>query len=251
MDVPQTMPLCQRLIYRAIVPKALRRAALVITVSEFSRRRLQQHFRIPEQRIRVTYEGPKRFDRSAVYACDERIVEKYCLSVTSALPHKNTQRLINAWAKVKVRLREPFVLVIAGRYRKELVLPSSLSPDDVVMTGYVPDEKLEVLYRNASVFAFPSLYEGFGIPVLEAMQAGVPVACSSAGSLPEIVGDAAVLFNPLSEDEMAGAILNIIEDQLIRGRLVRAGKVNLRRFNWDQCARETLSALEDAVRYGQ
>ena len=111
----------------------------------------------------------------------------------------------------------------------------------MVFTGYLPDEELLLLFQNAVGFVFPSLYEGFGIPVLEAMQAGVPVACSNAASLPEVAGNAALLFDPLSVDEIVVSIRRLVNEPDLRTELIRKGQKNLTRFSWNKTARETLS----------
>jgi len=110
----------------------------------------------------------------------------------------------------------------------------------VIFTGYLPDEELVLLLQHATVFVFPSLYEGFGIPVLEAMAAGVPVVCSNAASLPEVAVEAALLFDPLAVDELAVTIRRLIDDPNLRAELVRMGYKNVSRFSWETTAEKTL-----------
>jgi len=116
----------------------------------------------------------------------------------------------------------------------------SADADRVVFTGYIPDSEVNSLMRGASLFAFPSLYEGFGLPILDAQLAGVPVACSSAGALPEVAGEGAVVFDPLSIDDMAAAILRCLTDDTLNAALIESGLANARRFSWNRTARQTL-----------
>ena len=120
--------------------------------------------------------------------------------------------------------------------------------DRVVLTGYVPDADLPALLSGALAFVFPSLYEGFGLPVLEAMACGTPVICSNTSSLPEVAGEAALLVDPLDSHELAGAIHRIATDARLRRLLVARGLEQVARFSWQRCARETLQVLEEAGR---
>jgi glycosyltransferase involved in cell wall biosynthesis len=118
----------------------------------------------------------------------------------------------------------------------------------VVLTGYVPDEDLAALLSGALTFVFPSLYEGFGFPVLEAMACGTPVVCSNVSSLPEVAGDAALLVDPLDVEALAAALARVMADEALRVDLVARGLDQVQRFSWQRCAEETLQILEDAAR---
>jgi len=121
----------------------------------------------------------------------------------------------------------------------------------VVFTGYVSQEKLPCLYRNADLFVFPSLYEGFGLPVLEAMACGTPVITSNTSSLPEVAGDAAVLVDPYSVEDIADAMERVLTDPDLRTELSRKGKERAKQFTWEKCARETLKVYEEVYREAQ
>ena len=170
-------------------------------------------------------------------------------SVSARRPHKNLPRLLAAFARLEGD-RAP-LLVLPGyttSFEGELQADTRrLGIDNRVrFLGWVSNPDLEGLYRTALCFVFPSLAEGFGIPVLEAMQRGVPVACSNASSLPEIAGDAARYFDPLDEAEIAAAIVELIESADERERLVKAGRERAALFSWERTARETAESYERA-----
>jgi glycosyltransferase involved in cell wall biosynthesis len=171
------------------------------------------------------------------------------LCVSPRRPHKNTARLFAALARLE---GDPApVLVMPGyptRFEAELDEEATRLgiTDRIRCPGWVSDEDLEGLYEMATCFVFPSLMEGFGIPVLEAMERGVPVACSRAPSLPEVAGDAARYFDPLDEAEIAAAIAELIANADLREKLVGAGHKHARLFSWEQTARETAESYERA-----
>jgi glycosyltransferase involved in cell wall biosynthesis len=123
----------------------------------------------------------------------------------------------------------------------------SADADRVVFTGYIPDTEVDSLMRGASLFAFPSLYEGFGLPILDAQLAGVPVACSSAGALPEVAGEGAVVFDPHSVDDISESLLRCLTDTTLRESLIASGLRNARRFSWERTARRTLDVYRAAA----
>jgi glycosyltransferase involved in cell wall biosynthesis len=167
------------------------------------------------------------------------------LSVGAALPHKNLDRLLHALAS----MRTEAVLVLAGHAGRESdhlrALASQLGvAERFRMTGWIDERVLEGLYALAGAFAYPSLHEGFGLPVLEAMRRGVPVACANATSLPEIAGDAALLFHPHSVEAIAAACDRLLTDP---GDLVQRGRARAARFGWDRTARAALESYERAL----
>jgi glycosyltransferase involved in cell wall biosynthesis len=172
----------------------------------------------------------------------------YVLALSSGSPHKNLARLLRAFARLAT---DRLQLVVAGHeptrgeslraLADELRLGSS-----VRFTGYLSDHDLSLVRRHARVFAFPSLYEGFGIPVLEAMEAGVPVVASNVASLPEVVGDAGRLVDPYSVEDIAAGLREVLADEGLRQDLVQRGYLQLRRFSWESTARQTLEVYERA-----
>jgi glycosyltransferase involved in cell wall biosynthesis len=202
----------------------LRRSALVIAISEHVKQTLVERLGASPERVRVIHLG---IDHDRLRPGDDAR-EPFLLYPANRWPHKNHQRLFAAFALVR-RERPELKLVLTGAGHQGRPLP-----EGVEARGRVSDEELARLFRTASALVFPSLYEGFGQPPIEAMACGCPVACSNAGSLPEVVGDAARLFDPTSIDAIAEAIRDVLDrpDQLVQRGLERA-----RRFTWDECAR--------------
>jgi glycosyltransferase involved in cell wall biosynthesis len=244
---------------------ALRRANRLVTVSEDARNQLAAVFRRPASSIEVISEGPDPFFRPFdVTEIGPAILEKYqlpagvplILYVGGISPHKNLERLLRA-AK---RVREPWHLVLVGDYSndsffssyKEVVeLSHALNiVDRVTFTGYIPDADLVVLYNLATMLVLPSLSEGFGLPAIEAAACGLPVAASNRGSLPEVVGEAGLLFDPSSEGEIADAIARLLGDELLRHEISRKAQERAKLFSWKNGARKMMSILEEAARAG-
>jgi glycosyltransferase involved in cell wall biosynthesis len=170
------------------------------------------------------------------------------LSVAAALPHKNLDRLIRAFARLRRRDARLVLVGHAGRVTEHLrALASELGvAERVRLTGWVADEDVEGLYRAAAAFVYPSLHEGFGMPVLEAMRRGVPTACADATSLPEVVGDDALLFDPLSVEAIAAAIRTLLEDRDRAADLSRRGPARAAQFGWDRTAEAAWCSYERA-----
>ena len=216
------------------------RARRLIAVSQATRADLVRVYGLPADRIDVVFHGvePEFFE------LDRSRTEPYVLCVSTLHPHKNLDRLIRAYARHKRDWR----LVIAGmrgffaEALDQLIRELGVV-DSVELTGWIPREELLQLYGRAQAFVYPSTFEGFGMPVLEAMAAGIPVACSEIPPLREVAGDAALFFDPLSEDEIAGALDRITTDAGLRARLTEAGPERARGFTWERAARETLAAL--------
>jgi glycosyltransferase involved in cell wall biosynthesis len=237
-----------------------RRATLVLADSSATRDDLVRHYQIDPAKIRVIHLGrdPRLApvsDPNRVAAVRQRydLADRYLLHVGTVQPRKNLKRLIAAFASVA---GHPGLadtqLVLTGKLGW---LYGDLLPEvarhglagRVRFTGYVADEDLAPLLSGATAFVFPSLYEGFGFPVLEAQSCGVPVMTSNNSSLPEIAGDAALFVDPLDVDEIAAAIVRLASEPDLRSELSRKGLENAQRFSWEKCATETLAALEDAA----
>ena len=233
-----------------------RAAAHIIADSQATKRDLVERYGVEPSKISVIYPGydeeafqPVR-EREAIEAVKARygIAGDYILFVGTIQPRKNLVRLMEAFSLLK-RQAADLQLVIAGKkgwlYEAIFRRVEELGLEgQVVFTGYVAEEGLPALFSGARLFVFPSLYEGFGLPVLEAMACGTPVVCSNASSLPEVAGDAALLFDPLDVEGMAAAMGRVLGDERLRAELIERGLQRARGFSWEKCARETLAVLE-------
>jgi glycosyltransferase involved in cell wall biosynthesis len=243
-------------LWRAIVPPVVRRADRVIAVSRAGRDDIVRFLRVPADRVDVVHNGPgaepglaptpERELREHLGLGDGPIV----LSVSAQKVHKNLMRLVEA-IKVVASSHPDVRLVLPGNVsehgRELLATAGELGiGDNVVLPGWVSDEDLEGLYATSSCFVVASLNEGFGLPVVEAMQRGLPVASSNAGSLPEAGGDAARYFDPLDVTAIAESIAALLDDTDLRQRMSAAGRAQAATFTWERSARETLESFERA-----
>jgi glycosyltransferase involved in cell wall biosynthesis len=226
--------------WKLLLWASARRSTRLIAVSEATKTDLMRIYRLPPEKIQVVLHGVE----PEFFALDRTRLEPFVLCVSTLHPHKNLDRLIRAYARQKRGWR----LVIAGMrgfFAETLdALIRHLGVEDSVqLTGWIPREDLLRLYARAQAFVYPSTFEGFGMPVLEAMAAGIPVACSDIGPLREVAGSAALPFDPLSEDAIAAALGRIVDDRELREKLAAAGPERARRFSWELAARQTLLAL--------
>jgi glycosyltransferase involved in cell wall biosynthesis len=209
---------------------------------------------VPQSKIHVIYHGisPTFTTATPTEVANLRnalnLPVHYVLFVGTVQPRKNIARIAAAMVRLEA-VGLPHKLAIAGKTgwlvdEVERELASIGRPDLTIRLGYVPDADLPALYSAADAFCFPSLYEGFGLPVLEAMACGTPVVTSNLSSLPEISGEAALLVDPASVDEISAALIRVLTDQEERARLTAAGLKRSREFTWSRTADETLSLLE-------
>ncbi len=230
---------------RLLIPAVVRRATRVLTISNSSRDAIRDVLHAPADKIDVVYHGVDGnlvpVDDSAIDAVRKRFDLRgdYLLTVTASHPHKNLDGLLAAYEQLSSP--PPLVVVgIRGRGHESLQSAAARSGGRVVVTGWIESRDLAALYRGAHAFVFASKYEGFGFPVLEAMSVGVPVASSNATSLPELVGDAALTFDPAQPTAIADAMRRIIDDGTLRTRLIERGRQRATMFTWAECARQTL-----------
>jgi glycosyltransferase involved in cell wall biosynthesis len=249
---PQYLPNRGAYFYaRTMMTLAARRARRVLTVSEASKEDILRFLKVPASRVEVIYNGLDERLAAPPSAADiARVRERYLLNSPFILytgnikPHKNVDRLIAAYALLRQRGVSDVKLLIIGddisKYPnlRRLVHRFHLHPH-VRFFGFVPDLTLAVLYRLASVFVFPSLYEGFGLPPLEAMAAGAPVVTSNVSSLPEVVDDAALLIDPLDPAAIADAMMRVLCDATLRADLIRRGYERVRMFSWERSVART------------
>jgi glycosyltransferase involved in cell wall biosynthesis len=234
---------------RTFLWTATRRAARILTVSEASKRDIVRFFKVAPERIDVIYNAiDPRFGVAPPEEEVVRVRERYQLHDPFVLyagnikPHKNLERLIEAFHRLRRgRSGELKLLIIGDEISKYATLRRAVHRlklhKHVRFFGFVPDQTLAVLYRLAAVFVFPSLYEGFGLPPLEAMASGTPVVTSNVSSLPEVVGDAALLIDPYDPDAIADAIRRILDEPRLRADLVARGLKRAGDFSWERSVR--------------
>ncbi len=240
------------------VRRTAQRAARIATVSKYSRQDLLRTYKLPPEKVVVTYNGiaaqftptPATADEAAQCKTRFGITRDFILAVGSLQPRKNLVRLIRAYARL--RAEQPTFnqqLVIVGRklwLHDEIFAAVARQPwaADVILTGYVGDEDLPPLYRAAAVFAYPSIFEGFGLPPLEAMACSTPVVTSNNSCLPEIVGTAALTVDPYDEAALADGLLRVLQDETLRARLRAAGPERAKLFTWRSTAEKTLQIYQ-------
>jgi len=245
---------------------ALRRADRLVTVSQNARQQISTVFGRPMANIDVITEGPAAcFQPLDALQSGSEVLKRYnlpdnvplILYVGGISPHKNLGTLVRAARHVK----EPWHLVLVGDYSRDSFFSSYNDVSELTrnlglterltFTGYVPDEDLALLYNTATMLVLPSLSEGFGLPAIEAMACGLPVAVSNRGSLPEIVNAAGLLFDPTSEKEMSDAILQLLTNERLRNELRNKSEARAKLFSWENGARKMISILEEAARAGR
>jgi glycosyltransferase involved in cell wall biosynthesis len=236
-----------RLWYRVLLPAIGRRSVRVITASRFSRSELQRYAGIPLQAIVVI---PGSGEHILAVAPDEEIFrriglqpQRYVLAVNSHSPHKNTAALCRAASLLK---QSDYDIVLAGGTNTRVFgAHSGLDDGRLRVTGYVTDHELRALYQHATCFVYPSRYEGFGLPPLEAMTCGCPVIVSRAASLPEVCGDAAIYCDPTNPADIARAMDQVLGDPQLQEELRGRSLERSRRFSWSRAAQEMLELIQD------
>lgn len=260
MAFPNQLGWPSRFYWGKWLPFVIRRADRIIADSEHTKKDIIKFLKIPAEKIRVVYLAcPKgleeKKDPKSIAGIKERfkIQNEYFLTVGTLEPRKNFIRVLQAFSKFKSETGDQkYQLIVAGskefahsNYFKEHFSP--FVSEDVIFTGYVSNEDLNGLYSASTAFLFPSLYEGFGLPVLEAFTSGAAVITSRTTSLPEVAGEAAVYVDPLDVDDIAGAIKIISEDSDLRSSLIRKGLERAKKFSWKTTASETLKVYEELL----
>lgn len=233
-------------IARFVVRQAAKRAQHILTTSEFTKRDLVQTLGITATKITVTYQAPTPL--SAPASVIPMTETPYVLYVGSAYPHKNLAVLVKAWAEVNIQTGGRYRLVLIGNnspfYERVERLIADQQIPHILRLPHQNDGALAAWYAGASAYIFPSLYEGFGLPPLEAMQFGVPVVAAAASCLPEVLGEAAAYFDPTAADDIARALVAVLQDQTLAATLVVNGQKQLQKYSWAKLAAQTLAIYE-------
>ncbi len=231
--------------------KSLKRASCLIAVSEFGRQEISKYFSWPMENIHTVHLASSGFFRPRM---DSEVFEtlmkyglnpgRYSLYVGTIEPRKNIETLLDAYQKLPVATRQRWPLILSGYkgWRSEFIherIRAAEREGWARYLGFVDSEDLPALYSGARLFAFPSFYEGFGLPVLEALSSGVPVVCSNSSSLPEVSGGAALMCDPLDVDALADNLKRALEDEQWRVTAIQLGLCHAARFSWKECSRKT------------
>ena len=237
-------------IYLELDYRGIRKALKIIAVSNTTKNDLVKYLRVPERNIAVVYEG---VDHRVFRPIEHRpLNDPYILFVGSEQPRKNLRGLLRAFAILKRRGLRGLKLIKVGSPGNEAFRAETLRivkilglESDVIFTGYVPESDLPYYYSGASCFVFPSLYEGFGLPVLEAMACGCPVIVSKIPSLMEVAGDAALKVDPLNAEELADALHEVLTNKELKEELRARGLNRAKMFSWEKTAEETLKVYRE------
>lgn len=242
VDIDHNSSLLKRIYYHFVLKRACRNAFKVLTVSDFSKRRICEWANISSDKVIVVGNGVSEEFNLNVDKYNPG--NKYILTVGNRKKHKNEISSLVAFSRSKIS--KEIILVLTGNPSEELIakIRELCIEDRVKFLGNVSNEKLASLYSGAELLLFPSLYEGFGLPVVEAMACGTPVITSNTTSLPEIANGAACLVDPLNIEEISNAISNVCNDKLYRENLIRKGILQSSRYNWNEVTRK----VEDVIK---
>jgi glycosyltransferase involved in cell wall biosynthesis len=253
---PQTFRRVNRTYTRWAIRVACRRAAHILAVSEFTKQEIVRWMRVPPDRITVTYDAcddnfaPPDPAEVAAFRRAKGLPERFVLFIGTLEPRKNIPVLLEAYARIAAETDAPLLIGGARGWLYEPILAQAERlglGDKLRFIGYVDRAEQHLWYAAATVFAFPSLYEGFGMPPLEAMACGTPVVASNSSSLPEVVGDAGLVVAPDDVEGLAAALLRLLGDQALREELRERGLAQARRFSWTETAERTLAVYRRAA----
>lgn len=244
--------LIRRIGFRAVFFSSVKKASKVIAVSQNTKNDIVKHFKIKESKIKVIYEGAdEQFRVINDYDKIEKLKKKYNIIKPFIFytgvwrNHKNLVGLIKAFCVIKNKYKLDYQLVLGGK--EDLYYPEVRKTwgnlgleDEIIRTGFIDQKELALFYNAAEIFAIPSFYEGFGLIGLEAMACGTPVASSNTTSLPEVLGDAAIYFDPQNPEEMAEKIKLVLTDKKLYNELVKKGFKQIEKYSWEKMGRETM-----------
>lgn len=240
--------------FKWLWPRLFSNVQSIIAVSNYTKERIVELFNVPEDKITVIHEAPdecfKPVSEKEIKQVREKyniVWERYILSLGSLDPKKNFGMLIKAWKKLPDFLKKDMGLIVIGMSHSRISLQKiglDTLPQNVVFTGFAADEDLPALLCGASTFVFPSLYEGFGLPPLEAMACGTPVVASNVTAIPEVCGDAALYASPLDADDFVDKIKAILESTTLAEKMRMEGLARAAQFSWERCAKEHIEVFQ-------
>ncbi len=243
---PETMPLSHLLAERTLMRWSLTRSDSIIAVSQSTAIDIQRNYGVNSNKINVVYHGSPAFPKGLDGAADpyRKLPAKYFLFVGTLDPRKNFERLFKAFESLEPLRYGAHLVIVGGKGWKNKAFLKTLRTSPVRacvhLAGYVPRSQLRAIYENAVCLLFPSVFEGFGLPILEAMACGTPVITSNTSSMKEVAGDAALLVNPYDVGALAEAMKQVLINQSLREDLVAKGFQRIKRFSWERCAEQTL-----------
>jgi Glycosyltransferase len=255
---PNEVPFLVRKFYQSYVPKYLKKSDQVISVSNATKEDIIKQYQISSEKISVVHNGNRegffKLEKEQKKATRIKYSQgcKYFFYLGAVHPRKNLERLILAFDLFKQKTNSDVKLLIGGRLAWQTdevrsIFEQSVHKKDIRFLGFIPEEDLPKLMGAALAMVYVSLFEGFGLPILEAMYAEVPVITSNVSAMPEVAGDAALLVDPLSVSEIVLVMEKIFEKKSLRKKLVKAGKIQREKFSWDNAADQTYAALEKVV----
>ena len=249
---PETYQKSRVLYWQKHFTSSVKRADRVVAISQSTKRDLMDILRVPEEKVIVIYNGVGAEFQPVIDPVEclkvrekYRLPERYILFVGTFSPRKNLGRLIKAFGLLRRETNLPHKLVIAGekgwKYREDLQWVKDLGLEDqIVFPGFIDSADLPVVYSMADVLAYPSLYEGFGLPPVEAMACGTPVVVSNTSSLPEVVGEAGIFVDPYNIEDIGAGLSSVLSDLVIQKRLIKLGRDRARMFSWESAASQLM-----------
>lgn len=250
---PKALPFTTRFSERFFLPRVVKKAIKIIAISQSTKNDLINFLKIPAEKIEVIYPG-SHFSQVTSVKRINGIKKKYhlprdfLLFVGTLEPRKNISELLEAYAKLPSFLKKKYHLVIVGKrgwfWKKILSKVSKLKlKKNISFTGFVPEKELPVIYQLSSLFVYPSFYEGFGLPILEAQKIGVPVITSKTSSMPEVTGDSAILIDPGNPTEITQAIEKILTNKSLEQEMIKKGLIQAEKFSWEKTAQSFLEVF--------
>lgn len=242
---PNEMSYLDTIYWKKFIPLSLKRCDKIIAISKSTERDVKEIIPMVGNKIKVIYDG---VNEKKFYSSKRK---KFILLVGTLRPRKNLKRVLDAYSTISKRNPDYKLLIVGKNLNQKKDLLEEISylnlENKVELKGFLTDRELKKLYSQASLYIYPSLYEGFGLPILEAQASGCPVITSNISSMPEVAGNGALLVNPYNVDEIAEAMNKVLTDDKLRKNLIKEGYKNIKRFSWEKTAKETLKVYEEVL----